>query len=273
VVALRCDRARAPRRQACQPESRVTRDNYFEQVAPALRDVIARAVESDAVRGRSRVLLAAIYLTASWSRVGDRIYTDQVASIAKLPGDTDGSHCRRALRELAELGVIEYHGGRGSGRSSWISIRLSEDQTHPLMAPVRDDVERGRQWPSKGAASGPQKGAASGPLPRRGSEKSADDVGVDESEELERLLEPFKTHQSQRERFAKAYTANPAGFRLCVQDALNGRRPIALLDSKIANGFHHTAAPARRTPAPTCDSCGLGGGLHAADCDLVEGVA
>src|SRR4051794_9104595 len=100
--------------QAGLPPIQATRDQYTD-VGRAFRASIASALEH--VRHReTRVLLAVYWLTASYSRLTDRVYLAQIADVARIPGDNEGNgyrHTRRALSALHQAGVVFWQGTRG----------------------------------------------------------------------------------------------------------------------------------------------------------------
>ncbi len=100
------------------------------------REAIERFIEAAGPNRLTRVFLAVEYFTAlySKSKCGDRVYVAQIAAVARIPGDVDERHTRRALKKLHELGVIVWKPARGRGNPSWVS--LAADKTRPLLAPV-----------------------------------------------------------------------------------------------------------------------------------------
>lgn len=219
--------------------TRPPRDNFAEQVGPAMRACIEQAFREDLVRGRGRVLLAVMYLTASYSRVGDRLYVAQIAGVAQL----EESYVRRILREYDDRGVLEYHGGLGQGARSWVSLRPTEHRLQPLMKPVSMPTETGLRGTGKGTGE-IAKGDSGVPLPRRSTEKVPDVADDALPIELERVLEPFAPSPAQRARWVAAWRESPAGFAFCVDEAVRkGRRPPAMLDAMISRGVYRTALP------------------------------
>jgi hypothetical protein len=88
------------------------------------------------VTRQTRAHLATLWLTAAYSRLADRVAFNQLAAVARIAGDREGRHTRRALRELHELGALIWHpGGRGQGRWSWVGLPGS-DLGGPLVAPL-----------------------------------------------------------------------------------------------------------------------------------------
>jgi hypothetical protein len=96
----------------------MTRDPYRD-VGEATRRAIERALAARLTPRQWRVFAAALTVTTTYSRLGDRIYVAQLAELARIPGDDETyRHTRRALRELDERGVIDWQGQRGRGRRS-----------------------------------------------------------------------------------------------------------------------------------------------------------
>ncbi len=97
--------------------TRAPRASYAEAGA-AMRRALQRAGVNDLSRSDWRVLGAAIYLTASYSRTVDFIYVAQVVRLAGLSERRAGE----SLRRLAAFGVIEWEPGRGRGKPSLLSL-------------------------------------------------------------------------------------------------------------------------------------------------------
>ena len=78
------------------------RDRYVD-VGIEMRAAIDRAIAAGALNRVARVFLAVVHLTPAYSRLNDpRVYVAQIAAIAKILGDVDERHTRRALATLAE---------------------------------------------------------------------------------------------------------------------------------------------------------------------------
>jgi hypothetical protein len=75
-----------------------------------------------------RVLAGVMNETACWARVGKRIWVASLAATVNIVGENgrarpnDVKRVARALRELRDLGIIDYDPSRKSGEKSWISI-------------------------------------------------------------------------------------------------------------------------------------------------------
>jgi hypothetical protein len=106
----------APNGSAKNHADSTARDEYAECCIAARRAIDAAVVEYS--RFELRVLLAALSLTALYSRLEDRVALVQVASIVYgIPTDSVRGFQRdrtaTALRELAKHGVITYKAGTG----------------------------------------------------------------------------------------------------------------------------------------------------------------
>jgi hypothetical protein len=106
----------------------------FADVGRELRRSIERAIAAGGLNRLARVYLAIVYLTAAYSRFGDRVFVAQIAEVAQIAGDSDYRHLRRELAKLARHGVISWEAGRGRGKSSWVG--LMPQKTGPKLAPV-----------------------------------------------------------------------------------------------------------------------------------------
>lgn len=100
----------------------------FAECCAAARAAIAGATV-DCSRFELRVLLAVLSLTALYSRLEDRVALVQVAAIAYgIPVDSVQGFQRdrtaKALRSLAQRGVLEYE--PGTGRHALATLRLPE---------------------------------------------------------------------------------------------------------------------------------------------------
>ncbi len=126
-----------------------------------------------------RVFIAVTALVSSWGRLSDRYSLAQLATAASLmkpDGSPDTRTTRNALKELVELGAVDYSpGGRRPGRVGQIGLHRApansaERGTHPspLLADETPEplaiVERGdspapkggtHQYPKGGLASPP----------------------------------------------------------------------------------------------------------------------
>jgi hypothetical protein len=229
-----------------QPRSR---DDYCDAGA-ALRASIEPALEH--IRSReTRVLLAVYWLTASYSRLTDRVYLAQVAAVARISGDSEANryrHTRRALNVWARRGVIRWVPARGRGRQSCLSLSPNGAKNLPLLAVVPDpkkgadrSSKRGPIEARKGGRSESEKGASSGPPTEKYSEKTPEeDVG--RGGRLDKILEPFGyLSRSQRDEFERAFDEDEAGFEWHAQEALRGNNPAALLTDMVRAAAHPRA--------------------------------
>jgi hypothetical protein len=85
------------------------RDTYAD-VGAALRRTVRQAVEVGCTRKELRALLGVFELTASYSRLEDRLYVQQLADVA----DLHIVDARASLRSLRDKGVIVFEGKRGA---------------------------------------------------------------------------------------------------------------------------------------------------------------
>ena len=96
-----------------------------------------------------RALAAVLDHTTSYSKLSDHVPLGKLA-------DAAGLHRRnlsRALRELADAGIIEYEPGRGRGHKSWIGVPATEDQKvadlHHLSRVADPELKGGRSHTEK----------------------------------------------------------------------------------------------------------------------------
>jgi hypothetical protein len=132
-----------------RPAPRETRDQYAV-VGTAMRASIERAIAAGGLNRLARVYLAVLYLTASYSRLTDRVFVAQIAVVARIAGDVDERHTRRALSKLARLGVIGWEPSRGRKSASWVSLTPSAAR-RPLMAALPGG-KPGQNWPGENPA-------------------------------------------------------------------------------------------------------------------------
>lgn len=221
------------------------RDPYVD-VGRALRSSIASFLEGTRDR-RTRVFLAVLYLTASYSRITDRVYVAQIAELAAIPGDTaaDGyRHTRRALKELHDHGSIVWASSRGRGKQSSVSLIVQGEKTGPLLAmvseqktgPVRD-AKPGRSELEKPGQLELENRAASGPPTEKRSEKMFRASSYDD--EFEKLIKPLGwASPSQLREWDAGYGESPFGFRRCVRQVESAEKPPAVLTDMIRDGAH-----------------------------------
>ena len=118
---------------AADAERSSDRDPYAVAGAEA-RGAIERLLATKVPHRKTRVFLAIVYLTVTFSKVGDRVYVAQIAAVARIPGDGDEyRHTRRAIAELKKDGVITWEPVRGRHKQSWVSLNV-DGKTRPLLA-------------------------------------------------------------------------------------------------------------------------------------------
>jgi hypothetical protein len=250
--------------------SRRERDRY-EVAGAAMRATIERAVERADRKGltrASRVLLAVLYLTGTYSRVSDgRVYVAQIANVAGIAGDVDERHTRRALAYWADLGVIFWEPAKGAGRASWVSLVRGPEQ-RPLMAPLAG----GKTRPSVAGFPGEKPGhlesrnpAVDGPPTEKDREENVvERAGAreaatgDDDAEFAGLLMGLSPSSWQHNRWRAAQRESEAGFAWCVRQAIErGETPEAYLDELVRKGEHRTRATGQPSlPRPLADHTG-----------------
>jgi hypothetical protein len=109
----------------------VNRRDAYADVGAAIRQASARAAELRASAKCYRALLGVIEAVSSWSRLEDRIavYKNETTageSIAERQ-NLDNTDAGKALRWLAENGVIVYEPTRGRGRRSLVGLPREGD--------------------------------------------------------------------------------------------------------------------------------------------------
>jgi hypothetical protein len=141
------------------------RDAYAD-VGRALRSSIGQALEiGEGLTRETRALLAIYHLTATYSRVSDQIYVAQLADIARIRGDVDDRHLRRALKLWHERGVIWWEPaatGKGRGQRRPSTVSLVAPERRPLLSLARETRPDPDRKPGQIRATNP---ARSGPPP------------------------------------------------------------------------------------------------------------
>ena len=105
---------------------RPPRDSY-EDVGRALRSALERAAEAELPRAAHRTLEAVVALVASYSRLEDNVTVEKIAEVAQLHPKTVEAH----LRQLRDLGIVVYAGGRGRGKSSRVGLPAAAEKGAP----------------------------------------------------------------------------------------------------------------------------------------------
>jgi hypothetical protein len=108
----------------------VARRVSYADAGEAMRRVFALASEIRLKQSEWRVLSAVVALTGTYSKLEDEAYVEQIAATARVGPST----CRRALKKLGELVLIEYAGRRGPGRKPLIGLPKTVQQGEQLSA-------------------------------------------------------------------------------------------------------------------------------------------
>ena len=119
------------------------RDAYAD-VGAALRASIVQAIAEGGLNRLSRVYLAVLYLTASYSRLREpRVYVAQIADIACV----DETVARKELNRLHRLGVLNWTPSRGRGKASAVGLPGSDLKNRPLLTRFSSEnlSDRGRK--------------------------------------------------------------------------------------------------------------------------------
>ena len=98
-------------------ESGRPRDSYALAGA-AMRQAIQRANTTQLTNAQHKVFGAVIALTASYSRLSDNVFVDDIRRVAKVSDKT----ARTALSRLAAEGIIVWKPQRGHGMASTLSL-------------------------------------------------------------------------------------------------------------------------------------------------------
>jgi hypothetical protein len=93
----------------------------YAAAGSAMRDTLTRAFMSDLTPSEWKLVAAILYHVASWSRVEDSVSVSHLASISGVSPD----YARKALKKLAQRGVILWEPSRGRGRPSRVGLSLS----------------------------------------------------------------------------------------------------------------------------------------------------
>lgn len=127
-----------------------------------MRAAIQRGLDADLTPRESRVFDAVLALTASYSKTEDRVSARQVADMTHI----DPRHVRRALRSLADKGVIGHVPGAavpGEGNvAPLVSLTPDDQPGGPQTARGAGSVQTGQNPPARGANERPARGANEG---------------------------------------------------------------------------------------------------------------
>lgn len=189
---------------------------------------------------KSRVLLGVHYLTATYSRISDQVYLDQLGDLVALAGDSENRILRRCLRELNDVGAIVYSPAQGRRAGTVGLPPLELDRQAPLMNVVAAGTDLS---PHPGQIR-PGSGTDLSPLPRRSPEEVSEQASTraraaaapareeDPAEdrhfsEIVAIIERLDGHRlggRGRVDCAAAYAHSPDGFQRLVDDVR--RRPM-----------------------------------------------
>lgn len=186
----------------------------------AIRQAHGRARAASCSAAERDVVAAVVELVATYSRLADRVSLERVAAAAGRHPKTTG----RALRHLAQLGVLVYQPGRGRARVSLVGLPTPEKGT-----------------PGDSLFSEP-------PAPER-AEPPAEErvVDADAPESFLEAIDGLVPTSAQRSEWLKAYHESASGFLRCVEEAKReGRNPTALLTDKLRRGEHRGRGGSRR---------------------------
>lgn len=100
--------------------------DHLPEVSEAMRQAVDRALELDLTPGQLRVFLVAIRQVPFWSRLSDRVYLDDITSKARVSRST----ASRALKMLADEGVLVWRPARGQGLASTLGFHPAKQVTH-----------------------------------------------------------------------------------------------------------------------------------------------
>jgi hypothetical protein len=178
----------------------------FALVGQAIRESAALAREADCSPAEWRVLFALVELVASYSRLEDKYAVARVAAAAGLHRKTAG----RALRRLADRGVVVYRPGAGRAQVSLVGFPSPDAEKVAQLRPLSTEPD------------------------------------PDEPADFTEAIAALRPTPEQRAAWLEAYREHPVGFERVVEEARrDGRSPAALLDSKVRRGEHRGRAGRR----------------------------
>lgn len=120
----------------------------FEDVGRAIRLALERAAAARLPRSSHLTLEAIVAVVGSYSRLEDNVSVDQLARFSGLHPKT----VEKALRQLRDLGIATYRGGRGRGNVSTIGFPASVERGAARGSPFA--TERGAVSNGKGSRPG-----------------------------------------------------------------------------------------------------------------------
>lgn len=151
---------------ATDPPSGATRERVqYREAGAAIRQMQTRMVDvsEDLQPVDWRVGMAVIALVASWSRLGDQFFRDEVAHQAGCNPQTAG----KSLSRLSRLGVIDWQPNKSKRDRSWLSIEV-DHETASVSSSATHDVGH------ETAVVSDHETVAVSHVPRSGTEKSTE---------------------------------------------------------------------------------------------------
>jgi hypothetical protein len=218
----------------------------YALVGTAARESIARTISWAAehphqkqVSRNMRVLLAVHFLTACYSRVSDRVYVAQVATVAQL----DEDRAQKALSFWHRLGVIEWQGSKGRGRASCVSLPNGGEKTRPLLAVVATENPASSVGKTRSVLTPKTRPVLAPPTEKYSEKTSEDDVEV----AFRKIIDPLGyATPSQLAELRQAFDEDPAGLAARAGNVRTADRPIAVLLVAVRDGAHRGAGPPTR---------------------------
>jgi hypothetical protein len=276
--------------EASEPSGR--RDDYSD-VGRAIRQATVRASEAGIGAHEQRALAAIIAAVSSWSRLVDRtpVYaTDEtqpgttLQELGSFTGKNNGrGDLRRALKGLGEKGIAIYEPTRGRGRYSLVGLPREGEpghytpitekgwQTHPFEA----GEKRGGRDNEKGVVQAPppeedREGTSSAKAENvRHDIRAALEQGFGQMPKARnaqggwhRAIADLETEGWDGSNFSDLQRVYKRLFR----DA--AFTPLAL--AKHYARLRHELVKKESGVAAICPGCGTGGGMHAADCSMLN---
>jgi hypothetical protein len=185
-----------------------------------MRSSMARATEAKLNGTESRVHLAVLSLTGTWSRLSDYCYTEQIATLSGVRPKTT----REILGKLGRLGVIVYSPARGRHRRSLIGLPLDAEKA-PGSEALSDPPEKapesgalsGEKAPGSGAEKTPGSEAPTEKHPRS-KQQAAASRSRDEPEEFTKLLDGIPLKDEDRRVILEAWEREPGRVTRCTAE-------------------------------------------------------
>ncbi|MEA2702119.1 MAG: hypothetical protein QOD63_64 [Actinomycetota bacterium] len=157
-------------------------------LARASRAAHDRAMAEPLTDVERRVFDAVRFFTVDWHKWSDEVYLSQLGAHAGIGGTTksQATEAGRAVRRLAELGIIEYEPHRGRGMPSRVGIprvvlRAVKGENRTLLLAPEESQEKESPEPEKESESAEKESPCNSPTRRdpedlsRNSSSSSDD--------------------------------------------------------------------------------------------------